>query len=63
MPTVDIKKKVCARRQALRIKIESYKITLHLETKKMDFMGEKRITRDIERAERELAMLESQWLF
>ena len=58
----NIKKQVCAKRQALRLRIENYKITRNL-LPKMEFKGERRITRDIERAERELAMLETQWKF
>ena len=59
---MDVKKQVCARRQALRLKIENYKITRKL-LPKMEFKGKQHIERDIERAERELAMLEDQWRF
>lgn len=58
----DVKKQVCAKRQALRLRIENYKITRKL-LPKMEFRGKKRITRDIERAEAELNMLETTWKF
>jgi hypothetical protein len=60
--TTDVKKRVCARRQALRLKIENYKITRDA-LPVMEFTGKKRINRDIERAESELNMLETQWRF
>lgn len=59
---MDVKKQVCARRQALRLRIENYKITRNL-LPKLQFAGKERIHRDIERAERELAMLENTWKF
>jgi hypothetical protein len=60
--TVNVKKQVCARRQALRLRIENYKITRKL-LPKMEFQGKKHITRDIERAQAELDMLETRWRF
>ena len=59
---MNVKKQVCAKRQALRLRIENYKITRKL-LPKMEFVGKKRITRDIERAEAELNMLETTWKF
>ena len=62
---MDIKKQVCARRQALRLRIENYKITRNLLPKAtMNFkQAAGNINRDIERAERELHMLETTWRF
>ena len=59
---MDVKKQVCAKRQALRLRIENYKITRKL-LPPMEFRGKKHITRDIERAEAELDMLETTWKF
>jgi hypothetical protein len=58
---MDIKKRVTKRRQELRIRIENYKITKELST--LDFRAVKHVTRSIERAERELDMLERTWKF
>ena len=59
---MNVKKQVCAKRQALRLRIENYKITRDL-LPKLEFQGKKRIARDIERAEAELDMLETTWKF
>jgi hypothetical protein len=60
--THDVKKQVCAKRQALRVRIENYEITKNL-LPKLEFKGREHVTRNIERAQAELDMLETRWKF
>jgi hypothetical protein len=57
----DVKKQVAKRRQQLRLRIENMKITRSLLAKQIMGFKDKNINHSIERAERELAMLEENW--
>jgi len=60
---MDVRKKVCKRRQKLRLQIENLKITKSNLPSLNFTQASKNMFKLIEQKERELHMLETQWKF